>query len=277
MQMNGIDSEMLSREEIARLVPILNLDCRFPVRGGFIQRRGGISRHDAVVWGFARAASAQGVDIVEHCEVTGFEMRSDRIEAATTNRGRLTADRFALCVAGHSSVLAAQAGLRLPIESIALQAMVTEPIKPILDTVVTSAVVHTYVSQSDRGELVVGGGADRFHSYSQRGALTTFKDNAMAAVELFPCFSRLRVMRQWAGICDMAPDASPIVGKTPLQNLYVSTGWGTGGFKAIPAGGDTLAFTIANDRPHKLLQPFQLERFKTGRLVDEAAAAGVAH
>jgi sarcosine oxidase subunit beta len=174
-------------------------------------------------------------------------------------------------------VLASHANLRLPIESIALQAMVTEPVKPILDTVVTSAVVHVYVSQSSRGEIVIGGGADRFNSYAQRGALPTFRDNAIATVELFPCFSRLRVLRQWAGTCDMAPDASPIVGKTPVENLYISTGWGTGGYKAIPAGGDTLAFTIANDQPHKLLLPFQLERFDTGRLVDEGAAAGVAH
>jgi len=277
MRMNGIDSEMLSPEDILREVPELNLQCRFPVRGGFVQRRGGISRHDAVVWGYARAASSEGVDIIENCEVTGFDTGSNRLQAVNTSRGRLSADRFALCVAGHSSLLAAHAGLRLPIESIALQAMVTEPVRPILNTVVTSAVVHVYISQSDRGEIVIGGGADRYNSYAQRGALPTMQDNAMAAIELFPSFSRLRVMRQWAGICDISPDASPIVGKTPLENLYISTGWGTGGYKAIPAGGDTLAYTIAHDRPHELLRPFQLDRFSTGRLIDEAAAAGVAH
>ncbi len=277
MRMNGIDSEILSRDDVQREVPILNLDSRFPVHGGFVQRRAGISRHDAVVWAFARAAAAEGIDIVEACEVTGFEMNAKRIEAVTTNRGRISADRFSLCVAGHSSSLAARAGLRLPIQSMALQAMVTEPVKPILNTVVSSAVVHAYISQSDRGEIVIGGGADRYNSYAQRGALPTLVDNAMATTELFPCFSRLRVMRQWAGICDISPDASPIVGKTPVENLYISTGWGTGGYKAIPAGGDTLAYTIANDQAHELLQAFQLDRFLTGKLVDEGAAAGVAH
>lgn len=277
MHMHGIDAEMLSRDDIRREVPMLNLDCRFPVQGGFVQRRAGISRHDAVVWGYARAAADAGVDIIQSCAVTGFAMRAKRIEAVNTTQGRISAARFALCVAGHSSTLAGQAGLRLPIESIALQAMVTEPVKPILDSVVTSAIVHTYVSQSDRGEIVIGGGADRYNSYAQRGALPTLQDNAAAASELFPCFSRLRVMRQWAGICDISPDASPIVGGTPVENLYISTGWGTGGYKAIPAGGDTLAFTIANNRPHHLLLPFQLDRFDSGKLIDEGAAAGVAH
>jgi sarcosine oxidase subunit beta len=169
------------------------------------------------------------------------------------------------------------AGFRLPVESIALQAMVTEPVKPVLDTVIGSQVIHAYVSQSDRGEIVIGGGADPFASYAQRGVLPTLRDNAAAVAELIPSFSRLRVMRQWAGICDISPDSSPIVGKSPVENLYVSTGWGTGGFKAIPAGGDTLAYTIAHDKPHELLRPFSLDRFETGRLVDEGAAAGVAH
>lgn len=277
MRMNGIDSEMLSRDDIRREVPMLNLDCRFAVQGGFVQRRAGIARHDAVVWGYARAAADAGIDIIQSCAVTGFEMTANRIEAVSTTQGRISAARFALCVAGHSSTLATRAGLRLPIESIALQAMVTEPVKPILDTVVASAVVHAYVSQSDRGEIIIGGGADRYNSYAQRGALPTLQDNAAAISELFPSFSRLRVMRQWAGICDISPDASPIVGKTPVENLYISTGWGTGGYKAIPAGGDTLAYTIANDRPHTLLLPFQLDRFDSGKLIDEGAAAGVAH
>ena len=277
MTMNGIDSEILGPREIQKLIPGLNLDCRFPIRGGFIQRRAGISRHDAVVWAYARAASAAGVDIMQNCEVSGFRLGENRIEAATTPNGDIRGDRFALCVAGHSGQLAAKAGLRLPIESMALQAMVTEPVKPFLDTVIASAVVHVYLSQSDRGEIVIGGGADAFGSYAQRGALPTMRETARAAVELLPQLSRLRFMRQWAGTCDIAPDSSPIVGKTPLENLYISTGWGTGGYKAIPAGGDTLAHTIAHDRPHELLQPFQLDRFETGRLVDEGAAAGVAH
>ena len=277
MSLNGIDSEMMDPAAIHHLVPQLDLDCRIPVMGGFIQRRGGIARHDAVAWAYARAASTAGVDIVQNCEVDGFDIAGGRVRAVTTNRGRIEADRVALCVAGHSGQLAAKAGLRLPIQSLALQAMVTEPLRPVLDTVVASAAVHCYVSQSDRGELVIGGGADPFASYARRGALNTFRDNAAAALELFPEFSRLRVMRQWAGICDIAPDSSPIVGPTPVDGLYVSTGWGTGGYKAIPAGGDTLAHTIATGRKHELLRPFQLERFESGRLIDEGAAAGVAH
>jgi sarcosine oxidase subunit beta len=277
MSMNGVDSELMDREDIRKMVPILDLDCRFPVVGGFIQQRAGISRHDAVVWAFARAASAAGVDLIQNCEVTGFETSDSQILGVETSGGTIHADRFALCVAGHSSYLAAGAGLRLPIESIALQAMVTEPLKPVLNTVLGSLVIHAYISQSDRGEIVIGGGADSFNSYAQRGILPTMQDNAAAVAELIPSFSRLRVMRQWAGICDISPDSSPIVGKSPIENLYLSTGWGTGGFKAIPAGGDTLAYTIAKDQPHELLQAFALERFETGRLVDEGAAAGVAH
>ena len=277
MTLNGIDSEVLDRPAIRKLAPALDLDCRLPIVGGFIQRRGGIARHDAVALAYARAASGAGVDIVQQCEVTGFDVEGGRVRGVTTSRGPIAADRVALCVAGHSGQLAARAGLRLPIQSFALQAMVTEPLRPVLDTVVASAVVHCYVSQSDRGELVIGGGADPFASYAQRGTLNTFRDNAAAALELFPAFSRLRVMRQWAGVCDIAPDSSPIVGPTPVENLYLSTGWGTGGFKAIPAGGDTLAHTIASGQIHTLLRPFQLDRFASGRLIDEGAAAGVAH
>jgi sarcosine oxidase subunit beta len=277
MSLNGIDSEMLDRDDIRKMVPILDLDCRFPVMGGFIQKRAGIARHDAVVWAFARAASAAGVDIIQDCEVLDFESNDSRICAVTTGQGRMEAENFTLCVAGHTSHLAAKAGLALPIESIALQAMVTEPLKPILHTVVGSLVIHAYISQSDRGEIVIGGGADVFNSYAQRGVLPTMQNNASAVVELIPCFRRLKVMRQWAGICDISPDSSPIVGNTAIENLFISTGWGTGGFKAIPAGGDTLAFTIATGTPHKLLRPFSLDRFETGNLVDEGAAAGVAH
>jgi sarcosine oxidase, subunit beta len=277
IHMNGIDSEMLSREDIKKYLPYINLDCRFPVFGGFIQKRAGIARHDAVVWGYARAASAAGVDIVQQCEVTGMNTSDSRVTSLDTTRGTISADRIALCVAGHSGHLAAMAGLRLPITSVALQAMVTEPVKPTLDVGLMSGHIHVYVSQSDRGELVIGGGADLYNSYAQRGGLPVQQQTMQALLELLPVFSRLRMMRQWAGICDMAPDVSPIVGKTPLENLYVSTGWGTGGYKAIPAGGDTLAHTIAHDEPHRLLRPFQLERFTSGRLVDEGAASGVAH
>jgi len=277
IRMNGIDSEILSREDIKKRAPHVNLDCRFPIVGGFIQNRGGVSRHDALAWGYARQASANGVDILQQCEVTGMDTTDSRVTAVQTSRGTITADKFALCVAGHTSQLAAMAGLRLPITSIPLQAMVSEPVRPIFDTTLMSARIHVYVAQSDRGELVVGGGADLYNSYAQRGSLNVHHDNFSALIELLPIFSRLRLMRHWAGVCDMAYDVSPIVGKTTVENLYISTGWGTGGYKAIPAGGDTLAYTIANDRPHELLAPFQLDRFETGRLVDEGAASGVAH
>jgi sarcosine oxidase subunit beta len=277
IRMNGIDSRIVDREELKRRVPHLNLDGRFPVYGGFIQERGGVSRHDAVSWAYARQASALGVDIIQQCEVTGMATNDNRVTAVETSRGAISADRFVLCVAGHSSQLAAMAGVRLPITSIALQATVTEPVEPIFDLVMLSARVHVYVSQSDRGEIVVGGGADVFNSYAQRGSLATQGLNFSALLELLPVFSRLRLMRQWSGTCDMAYDVSPIVGKTPVENLYVSTGWGTGGYKTIPAGGETLAWTVANDEPHELLRPFQLDRFETGRLVDEGAASGVAH
>ncbi|HMB61303.1 MAG TPA: FAD-dependent oxidoreductase, partial [Xanthomonadales bacterium] len=277
IKLNGIDSEIVSREDIVRYVPNINLDCRFPIVGGFIQKRGGIARHDAVVWGYARAASNAGVDIIQQCEVTGMQLSGSRVKAVETNLGTLSAEHFALCVAGHSGHLAAMAGLRLPITSVALQAMVSEPVKRVLDVTLMSAHVHVYVSQSDRGEIVIGGGVDGFNSYAQRGALPTQNDVMRSLVELLPAFSRLRMMRQWAGVCDMAPDVSPIVGRTEIENLYVSTGWGTGGYKAIPAGGETLAHTIVNDRPHPLLEPFQLDRFSSGYLVDEGAASGVAH
>ena len=277
IQVNRVDSELLSREEVKRLVPLINLDARYPIHGGFIQRRGGTSRHDAVVWGYARAADALGVDIVQQCEVTGFRATSGRVTHVETTRGAIAAGSVALCVAGHSSVLAAKLGLRLPIASMALQAMVSEPIKPCLDTLVLSPAIHVYVSQSDRGELVLGGAADLYTSYAQRGGLPVLRDNVSALVELFPAFSRLRLMRQWAGIVDITPDTTPIMGRTPLDNVYINCGWGTGGYKAIPAGGDTLAHTIATGDPHPLIRSFALERFTSGALIDEGAAAGVAH
>lgn len=277
IRLNGIDSRLLSRAELRRRIPALNVDCRFPVVGGFVQPRGGISRHDALAWGYARQASAAGVDIVQQCEVTGIDTAGGRVTALRTTRGRFAADRVALCVAGHSSQVAALAGLHLPVRSIALQALVTEPVRRVFDTVLMSARIHVYLSQSDRGEIVIGSGADLYNSYARRGSLDTHLDSISALLELFPLFGRLRMMRHWAGTCDMAYDVSPIVGATPLENLYVSTGWGTGGYKAIPAGGDTLAWTIAHGRPHRLLQPFQLDRFSSGRLIDEGAASGVAH
>ena len=277
IRMNGVDSEMLSVDDLRRLEPALNIDCRYPVVGGSVQWRGGIARHDAVVWAFARAAGQLGVDIVQGCEVTGFLQQAGRVIGVETRRGRIAAPRVCIAVAGHSSELARKAGIRLPISSLALQAMVTEPVKPMLKHVLLSAAIHVYVSQTDRGEIVIGGGADLFPSYAQRGGMPVMEANAQAAVELFPALGRLRVMRQWAGIVDISPDTSPVMGLTPVPGLYVSAGWGTGGYKAIPAGGETMAWTIANDRPHELITAFGLGRFVSGALVDEGAASGVAH
>jgi sarcosine oxidase, subunit beta len=275
--LNGVDAEMLSPPEIKRLMPDINLHARLPIVGGFIQRRGGISRHDAVNWGFARAADSLGVDLIQSCEVKAFEWSGDRLSGVVTNRGTIGAGKIAMAVAGHSSHIAKLAGLRLPLTSMTLQAMVTEPVKPVLDTVVMSPSIHVYASQSDRGELVIGGGADVYHSYMQRGSLATTEAVVAALIELFPSYSRLRLMRQWGGIVDISPDTSPIIGKTPVENLYISCGWGTGGYKAIPAGGDTLAHTIVNDEPHPLIESFSLSRFSRAALVDEGAAAGVDH
>ncbi len=277
IRMNGVEAEELTAAEIARRVPILNLRSRYPVLGGMTQPRAGISRHDAVVWGFARGASAGGADIIQNCEVTGFCVQDERVTGVETSLGFIAADRVVMCVAGHSSVLAGLAGFRLPITTMALQAMVTEPVKPILDTIVLSGAIHAYASQSDRGEIVIGGGADVYNSYAQRGSLAVFRATVAATLELFPCFSRLKLMRQWAGAVDITPDTSPIMGLTPVRGLYISGGWGTGGYKAIPAGGETMAYTVVNDRPHPLITSFTLERFERGALIDEGAAAGVAH
>lgn len=277
IRMNGVDADMLSVNELRRAEPMLNFDCRYPIEGAAVQWRGGISRHDAVVWAFARAAGALGVDIVQGCEVTGFNIDGGRVTGVETNLGRIAAPRVCLAVAGHSSVLARKAGVALPIHTTALQAMVTEPVKPLINTVLISATIHVYVSQTDRGEVVIGGGADVIHSYGQRGGLPMLEASAQGAVDLFPCLGRLRVMRQWAGTVDISPDTSPVMGPTPVQGLYVSAGWGTGGYKAIPAGGETMAWTIANDKPHPLITAFGLDRFARGALVDEGAASGVAH
>ena len=276
-RMNKVDSEILSPAEIKRLAPPINLCARFPIFGGFIQRRAGISRHDAVVWGYARAASALGVDIVQNCEVTGFEIAGDRVRGVHTINGSVSAPRVLMCVAGYSSHMGSLAGLRLPITTMALQAMVTEPVKPVLNVVINSATVHAYLSQSDRGEIVMGGGADIYNSYAQRGGLSQQRAVISAVLELFPSFSRLRLMRQWAGRVDITPDTSPLMGLTPVAGLYINCGWGTGGYKAIPAGGDTMAYTVANDRVHSLIESFSLARFARGALIDEGAAAGVAH
>ena len=260
IQINGVDSEVMTPAEIKKLVPLLNMSARHPVLGGFIQRRAGISRHDAVAWAYARAADAHGVDIIQQCEVEGFDISEGRIAGLLTTQGKISAGKVSISVAGHTSVMTAKAGFRVPVTSMALQAMVSEPIKPCLDTMVASSAIHMYASQSDRGEIVLGAGADVYTSYAQRGGIPLLEENVSALLELLPAFSRLKLNRQWAGIVDITPDTTPIMGKTPVKNLYISGGWGTGGYKAIPAGGDTMAYTIVNDNAHPLIEDFGLER-----------------
>jgi sarcosine oxidase, subunit beta len=279
MRMNGIAAELLTREQVGELAPALDLspDARLPILGGFTQRRAGTARHDAVAWGYARAASELGVDIIQNCEVTDFIKENGRVVGVNTSRGGIRAERVGIAAAGHSSVLAKLAGFRLPVTSYALQAMVSEPIKPLLDTVILSPGTGAYVSQSDKGEIVIGAMLDLFPSYAQRGSFAVKQAIIAATLALFPAFSRLNLMRQWAGIVDVVHDSSPIIGATPVPNLFINCGWGTGGFKAIPVGGWTLAHILATGRNHPLAEPFQLERFITGRLIDEAAASGIAH
>jgi len=280
MQMNGIDAELLTREAVAARAPLLDMsrEARFPVLGGFMQRRAGTARHDAVAWGYARAADALGVDILQNCEVTGFvKGAAGEVTGVDTSRGRIGAARIGIAAAGHSSVLAKLAGFALPVTSYGLQAMVTEPVKPALDTVVLSPGTGAYVSQSDKGEMVLGASLDLFPSYAQRGSFAVTQSILAATLAIFPSFSRLRLLRQWAGIVDVVHDSSPIIGATPVPGLFINCGWGTGGFKAIPVGGWTLAHVLASGRSHELAEPFGLERFHSGRLIDEAAAAGIAH
>jgi sarcosine oxidase subunit beta len=280
MQANGVDVCMLDRGQIAAKVPALDTSpsARFPVLGGFMQGRAGPARHDAVVWGYARAADQLGVDIVQDCEVTGFRKHaSGRLQGVETSRGYIEADKAAIVVAGHSSVLAAKAGFELPITSYALQAFVSEPLKPVLDVVSWSLSTGVYISQSDKGGLVFGGGLDHYPSYAQRGNLATAIDVVGAVAETYPSFGRVRLLRHWAGIVDIVHDSSPLIGETPLAGLYMNCGWGTGGFKAIPAGGYLLAHHLATGRPHPIAAPFHLDRFRTGALIDEAAGAGIAH
>ncbi len=280
MRINGVDTDIVGRHEIARRVPILDMspDARFPVLGGFLQKRGGTARHDAVAWGYARAADALGVDIIQQCEVTGVD-RGPRgeITGVRTSRGRIGCRKAAIAAAAHSTTLAELAGFRLPITSYALQAFVTEPLKPILDTVVLSLATGVYLSQSDKGGLVIGGALDRFLSYAQRGNVPTARGVLGAVAQQYPSLGRTRLLRQWAGTVDAVPDSSPIIGETPVPGLLINCGWGTGGFKAIPAGGTLLAHHLATGSPHRLARPFSLARFGTGALIDEAAASGIAH
>jgi len=279
IRLNGIDSEILDAQQVKAEAPILNVspNSRYPVMGASMQRRGGTARHDAVAWGYARGADMRGVDVIQQCAVTGFAIRNGRVEAVETTRGRIRAKTVGVAVAGHSSVLADMAGFGMPIESNPLQALVSDPIKPVLDCVVMSSAVHVYVSQSDKGELVIGAGSDGHVSYSQRGGFDIIEGIMGALCELVPIVSRLKMMRQWAGIVDVTPDRSPIIGRTPVDGLFFNCGWGTGGFKATPGSAQVFAATLAKGEPHPLAAPFSLDRFRTGRLIDEAGAAAVAH
>lgn len=278
-QLNGIDAEWLAPEEVKKLVPIINTsdDLRYPVEGATFQPRAGIAQHDRVAWAFARAADRLGVDLVQNCQVTGFQRNGGKVVGVETTRGDISAGIVALCAAGHTSVLADQLGIRLPLQSHPLQALVSELLEPVLDTVVMSNSIHVYVSQAHKGELVMGAGIDAYNGYGQRGSFSVIENQLAAAVELFPIFSRAHLVRHWGGIVDVAPDASPIIGPTPVENVFINCGWGTGGFKATPGVGWVFADSIAHRRPHPLAEPFSLERFTTGALIDEHGAAAVAH
>ena len=277
---NGVDNEWLTPEEAKAYCPPLNIDpgLRYPVLGAALQRRGGTARHDAVAWGYARAADALGVDIIENCEVTGIATDAGgAVEALETSRGVIRTRKVGVVAAGNTSVVLGMAGVRVPLESFPLQALVSEPIKPVFPCVVMSNGIHAYISQSDKGELVIGAGTDAYTSYTQRGALHVNMHTLEAICELFPMFRRMRMLRNWGGIVDVTPDRSPIIGKTPVPGLYVNCGWGTGGFKATPGSAHVFAWTLAHDEPHPINAPFTLERFREGHLIDEAAAAAVAH
>jgi sarcosine oxidase subunit beta len=275
----GVDNEWLTPAEAKAFCPPLNIgDIRYPVRGAALQRRGGTARHDAVAWGYARAADSLGVDIIENCEVTGIQRHSDgSVAGVETTRGTIRAPRIGVVAAGHSSVVMKMAGVELPLESYPLQAFVSEPVKPVFPCVVMSNSVHAYISQSDKGELVIGAGTDAYTSYTQRGGLHITAHALEAICELFPMFRRLRMLRSWGGIVDVTPDRSPIIARTQVPGLYVNCGWGTGGFKATPGSAHVFAWTIAHGEPHPINAAFTLERFRDGDLIDEAAAAAVAH
>ncbi len=278
-RLNGIDSVFLDAAGVKEFCPVIDLRAngRYPVLGASLQRRGGTARHDAVAWGYARAAAEHGVDIIQNCPVEGFDITNGRVTAVRTARGTIKAKKVGIVAAGHSSVLAQMAGVQLPIQSMPLQALVSEPVKPAIDCVVMSNAVHAYISQSDKGELVIGAGVDHYIGYGQRGSIQVTEETLAAICELFPLFRRMRMLRMWGGIVDTCPDASPIISKTPVDGLFINGGWGTGGFKATPGSGHVFAHTIALDQPHPIAEPFRLSRFVTGFTIDEHGAAAVAH
>ncbi|SDU07173.1 sarcosine oxidase subunit beta family protein [Stappia sp. ES.058] len=276
----GVQNEWLTPDEAKDYCPPLNIskNIRYPVMGAALQRKAGVARHDAVAWGYARGADKYGVDIIQNCAVTGIRRNADgSVSGVETSRGFIGAKKVGVVAAGHTSVVMDMAGVRMPLESNPLQALVSEPVKPCFPCVVMSNTVHAYLSQSDKGELVIGAGTDQYVSYSQTGGLQITTHTVDAICELFPMFRRMRMLRNWGGIVDVTPDRSPVIGKTPVSGLFVNCGWGTGGFKATPGSGHVFAHTIARDEPHPINAPFTLDRFRTGRLIDEAAAAAVAH
>jgi len=277
-KLNGLDSQWVDPKQIKKLVPIMNTEnLRYPVLGASFQPRGGVARHDAVAWGYAMRADEMGVDIIQNCEVKKIKTKNGKVQGIETSKGIIRAERVGIVASGHTSVLAETAGIRLPLQSRPLQALVSEPIKPVINTVVMSNAVHAYVSQSDKGELVIGAGTDGYNSFTQRGGYNIVEDTIRAIVELYPIFGKMKMLRQWGGIVDICPDASPIISKCEIEGLYFNCGWGTGGFKATPGSANVFAHTIAKDKPHIINAPFSLDRFVSGRLVDEHGAAAVAH
>jgi sarcosine oxidase subunit beta len=276
--LQGVSTEFISPQKVKKLCPIINIDGpRYPVLGALWQSRGGTARHDAVAWGYARACSDMGMHIIQQCEVTGVSTVNGKAIGVETTKGPITCNKIGMVVAGHSGVLADMAGFRLPIESVALQALVSEPIKPCMDVVVMANTVHGYMSQSDKGEMVIGGGADGYNNYSQRGSFHHVEETVRALVETFPIISRLKMLRWWGGIVDMTGDRSPIISKTPVKDIFINCGWGTGGFKAIPGSGWAMAELIAKGEPGPLADDFRITRFREGQFIDESVAAGVAH
>ena len=271
MRLNGIDAELLNRKQIEKMLPYVDFsdNARFQIKGGLLQKRGGTARHDAVAWGFARAADQLGVDIIQNCEVTGFKMKGNAINSVETSKGAIDCGKVGFAVAGSTGHLASKLGMKLPIESHVLQAFVSEPLKPIIDNVVTFGAGHFYISQSDKGGLVFGGDIDMYNSYAQRGNLPLIEDVVTAGLAMIPGLSRLRIVRHWGGVMDMSMDGSPIIGKSPIDNLYLNCGWCYGGFKATPGSGWVFAHTIANDAPHELNAGLNFDRFRKGRSVDE--------
>ena len=277
-RLNGLDSHWIDKNQIKKLVPIMNTDnLRYPVLGAAFQPRGGVARHDAIAWGFAMRADEMGVDIIQNCEVKNIKTENGKVLGVETSKGFIGSEKVGVAASGHTSVLAATAGIKLPLQSRPLQALVSEPIKPVIDTVVMSNAVHAYVSQSDKGELVIGAGTDGYNSFTQRGGYDVIEETVRAIVELYPIFGKMKMLRQWGGIVDICPDASPIISKCDVEGLYFNCGWGTGGFKATPGSANVFAYTIANNEPHKINAAFSLDRFVSGRLVDEHGAAAVAH